>query len=120
MARLFRRGAGLCALVDGRPVGYVVFQTEGPVREVYLVEVCPDMRRQGLGRRLLEAAETYLLSTGAQCLTVDCTSPEGEALARGSGFTGPESQHGPGVPYTHTPLKKFLTDWRPPARDPWA
>jgi GNAT superfamily N-acetyltransferase len=120
VAKLFRCGAGLCAVTDGRPIGYVIFQTEGPVREVYIVEVSPGVRRRGVARRLLEAAEVQLRAAGAECLTVACTSPEGEALARCCGFDGPASQHGPGRPYIRQALQKFLTDWRPPARDPWA
>jgi GNAT superfamily N-acetyltransferase len=110
VGRLFRHGAGLVAVADGVPVGYAVFQTDGPVREVYLVEVRPDYRRFGIARRLLEAAEFQGLASGAKCLTVDCTSPEGEALARACGFDGPASQYGPGRPYTKQPLQKCLVE----------
>jgi ribosomal protein S18 acetylase RimI-like enzyme len=110
VSKLFQCGAGLCAVADGAAIGYAVFQTEGPVREVYMVEVSPGFRRLGVARRLLEAAEAQLRATGAKCLTVDCTSPEGEALARACGFDGPASRHGPGRPYTHQPLQKRLVE----------
>jgi GNAT superfamily N-acetyltransferase len=110
VAKLFKLGAGICALVDGAPVAYVVFQAVGAIREIYIVEVCPEFRHQGIGRLLLEGAEAQLRATGAECLTVTCVTPEGESLARRCGFTGPASQHGPGIPYTRLDLQKSLTE----------
>lgn len=106
---VFQRGTGLCVIVGGVPIGYVLFSAfMGEVREISIVEVHPWFRRQGVGRLLLEATELQMRTAGAQCLTMECTGPSGEALARACGFVGPASEHGAGRPYKKLGLQKRL------------
>lgn len=119
VCKLFKSGSGLCAVVEGVPIGYVLFSSsEGEVREISMVEVHPWFRSRGVGGELLEAAQLRLRTAGARCLTIECTGPEGEALARACGFAGPASEHGPGRPYKKLCLQKPLGGRHPPVRSP--
>ncbi|HXP18225.1 MAG TPA: GNAT family N-acetyltransferase [Streptosporangiaceae bacterium] len=58
-------GALLVAEEDGTIVGSVVAAWDGWRGTVYRLAVAPASRRQGLGRRLLHAAQARLLAVGA-------------------------------------------------------
>lgn len=82
----FARGEGLCAIENGRILGFAVIQmfTEGG--DVQIIEAQPSARRQRIGSQLLQGAIAVLRGQGAHYVDVECTSPEGEALCRRHGF----------------------------------
>jgi len=59
-------GALLVAESSGRIVGTVIAGWDGWRGSVYRIAVAPDYRRDGLGRRLLDAAEERLRRLGAR------------------------------------------------------
>ncbi|SDJ05636.1 ribosomal-protein-alanine N-acetyltransferase [Ferrimonas sediminum] len=74
--------------VDGVPVGYYITHTV--VGEATLMNICllPDMRGQGLGRRLLQRCLDTLLQQQAECcfLEVRASNESALALYRNIGF----------------------------------
>lgn len=121
IARMFGDGRGACAVLNGTPIGFVLFDRCGDEGEILIVEVHPQHRRQGIAARLMAAAEEHLKNSGAQCIDVECTSSYGEALCRFLGYQDhqddPRNYRGP---YANPTLRKYLTDWRPKERHPWA
>lgn len=96
---------------DGDTIaGYVVaiVQEYPPIRTiekfgfVQEIAVADRFRRQGIARRLFEAAEEWLLSTGVPHIEVriDVANEASQRLFRGEGFT----------PHTETLIKKFGND----------
>ena len=82
----FTSGDGLCAIAEGKIIGFAVFQMFTHGGDVHIVEVEPSSRRQGLGSKLLLAAVEVLRVRGANYVDVECTSEEGEVLCRLHGF----------------------------------
>jgi len=62
-----RRGSNsdvLVAMRDGRIVASAMVGHDGHRGIVYYVSVAPDVRREGLGRTIMEAAERWLIEHG--------------------------------------------------------
>lgn len=120
IAELFASGEGLCAITEGRIVGFAVFQMFSDGGSVQIVEVKPSARLQGLGSRLLLAAVDALRRLGAKYVAVECTSAEGEALCRRHGFEDYVDLRNHRNEWDNPLLRLYLSDWRPPPRHPWA
>ncbi len=60
------QGALIVAEKSGRIVGTVIAAWDGWRGSVYRLVVAPDLRRSGLGRQLVDAAERRLTQLGAQ------------------------------------------------------
>lgn len=116
----FRRDEGLCAIWNGRIVGFAVFQMFSDGGGVQIVEAHPSARRQQIGSQLLKAAIDVLRCHGAHYVDVECTSAEGEALCRRHGFEDYVDPRNERRPFDNPTLRLYLSDWRPPARHPWA
>ncbi|MGV8869947.1 MAG: GNAT family N-acetyltransferase [Janthinobacterium svalbardensis] len=118
--RLFFRGDGLCYMVAGRTVGFVVFQMYIDGGEIHIIEIEPSFRQQGLGSQLLMAGVEALRGKGAKYVEVECTSLEGEALCRSQLF---EKYIDP-VNYKNEDdnpiLRRYFSEWRPSPPNPWA
>ena len=73
---------------DGRVVGSLISGWDGWRAHLYRLAVHPDVRRQGLARRLLDHAETRLVALGAG--RIDAMVLEGndlgQSLWRSSGY----------------------------------
>lgn len=70
----------VAATVDGRIVGSLISGWDGWRAHLYRLAVHPDVRRQGLARRLLAHAETRLVALGAG--RIDAMVLEGNELGR--------------------------------------
>ena len=116
----FSSGEGLCAIAEGRIIGFAVFQmfTDGGV--VHIIEVEPSSRGQGLGSQLLLAAVEVLRGLGANYVNVECTSAEGEALCRRHGFEDYVDPRNYRSEWDNPLLRLYLSEWRPQPRNPWA
>lgn len=93
------RGKVLVALVDAEVVGYATIMTKVTSEELGDADIeyglisdlviSEEFRRKGLGRRLLEAAETYARSHGVKWLRIGSLAMNKSArtLYESSGFT---------------------------------
>ncbi|MCU1421545.1 MAG: beta-lactamase [Microbacteriaceae bacterium] len=67
---LARPGTTLLAARDGRPLGLVRFTRDGTTGHIASLYVSPASQGEGLGRRLLAAAESELMLDGAEHATL--------------------------------------------------
>ena len=65
----FGDGLFLVALAGGRVIGTVMAGYDGHRGWIYAMAVSPDHRNQGIGSRLLQAAETNLMKLG--CIKIN-------------------------------------------------
>jgi ribosomal protein S18 acetylase RimI-like enzyme len=77
-------GAVILAEADGGLVGTVIAGWDGWRGSIYRLVVAPEMRRRGLGRQLLHAAEVRLAGVGAVRLQAIVVGSD----ARATGFWG--------------------------------
>lgn len=117
--RCFQRGDGLCAVDAGRILGLAVLQFFGESGAIHIVETHPSARRRRIGSALLEGAIGILRGRGAQCVDVECSTPEGEALCQKHRFE-PYVADPRNRPPENPTLRRYLSDWRPAVRCPWA
>jgi DNA-binding MarR family transcriptional regulator/GNAT superfamily N-acetyltransferase len=83
------RGAFLVAISDGLPIGCVGLKgTGGELAEIKRLWVAPSARGLGLGRRLMDAAETEARELGIAVLRLDTNSalPEARKLYQSTGW----------------------------------
>jgi ribosomal-protein-alanine N-acetyltransferase len=66
---------------DGDFAGFVMGFASGEVGKVVTLDVLPERRREGLGRRLMEALEEELASGGARFSILEVAVENREALA---------------------------------------
>ena len=116
----FARDEGLCAIENGKIVGFAVIQMFSDGGHVQIIEAHPSARRRRIGTHLLEAAIDVLRGQGSHSIDVACTSPEGEALCRRRGFQDYVDPRNYRSPFANPKLRLYLSDWRPPVRLPWA
>jgi GNAT superfamily N-acetyltransferase len=117
--RCFERGDVLCAINDGRILGFAALQFYGESGAIHMVEAHPSERRRRIGSALLKAAVDMLRGRGALCVDVECSTPQGEALCRKHGFE-PYVDDPRNAPADNPTLRLYLSDRRPPVRCPWA
>lgn len=83
-------GAFVVAVLDERPVGCIALEPDrgGKAGHVKHLWVSPDVRRLGVGRRLLERLETHARERGIRCLRIEANRalPEAQALYRACGY----------------------------------
>ena len=65
------QASALVALEDGRVLGYVGMMCVLDEGQIINVAVHPDARRRGVGRRLMEAAQTYAKERGIVFLSLE-------------------------------------------------
>jgi ribosomal protein S18 acetylase RimI-like enzyme len=75
----FDPGSVLVAEAEGRVVGSVIAGWDGWRGSVYRLAVAPDMRRTGLGRRLVAEAEARLAAAGARRLQAVVVASDSQA-----------------------------------------
>lgn len=67
----------LLAVDDAKPVGFLtIMQHSERAAEIYVMGVLPEYHRKGVGRLLLEAAESELREKGVRYLQVKTLSPK--------------------------------------------
>ncbi|WP_169805968.1 GNAT family N-acetyltransferase [Azohydromonas lata] len=118
--KLFTSGEGLCAVTEGKVIGFAVFQMFTDGGEVHIIEVEPSARGQGLGSQLLLAAVETLRGLGVKYVHVECTSAEGEALCRRHGFENYIDPINDRSEWESPLLRLYLSEWRPRPLNPWA
>ncbi|MFA5170461.1 MAG: GNAT family N-acetyltransferase [Sulfuriferula sp.] len=118
--RSFASGEGLCAIAEGRILGFAVFQMFTDGGDVHIIEVEQSSRGQGLGSQLLLAAVEVLRKLGANYVDVECTSAEGEALCRRHGFEDYVDPRNYRSKWNNPLLRFYLSEWRPQPLNPWA
>ncbi len=84
------RGAFFVAVLDDQPVGCIALKMDagGKVGEVKRMWVSPDVRRLGVGRRLLERLEAHARDLGIRRLRLETNRAlsEAQALYRACGY----------------------------------
>lgn len=84
------RGAFFVAVLDDRPVGCIALKLDrgGKTGEVKRMWVSPDVRRLGVGRRLLERLEAHARDRGVRRLRLETNRAltEAQALYRAGGY----------------------------------
>lgn len=97
LQRLVRHDAGalLVATADGLIVGSVIAAWDGWRGTIYRLAVLPAWRRQGLGRRLIAAAEKRLADIGAVRIQAIVVEADAHAAGfwRASGWEERAGQH---------------------------
>lgn len=116
----FSSGQGLCAFIDGRVVGFVVFNRHGDGGDIDIIEIDAPCRGLGVASQLLLAATKTLCELGANYVDVECTSPEGEALCRKHSFLDYVDPRNHRNEWENPLLRRYFTDWRPQPPNPWA
>lgn len=116
----FASGEALCAIEEGRNIGFAVFQMFTDGGDVHIVEVEASARNQGLGSQLLLSAVEVLRSLGAKYVHVECTSEEGEALCRRNGFEDYVDPRNYRSEWDNPLLRLYLSEWRPSPPNQWA
>lgn len=109
----FASGEGLCAIAEGKIIGFAVFQMFTDGGDIHIIEVEPSARCQGLGSQLLLAAVETLRGLGAKYVHVECTSAEGEALCRRHGFKTYVDPNNYRNDWDNSLLRLYLSEWRP-------
>jgi ribosomal-protein-alanine N-acetyltransferase len=73
----------------GKPAGYVVFKTVADEAHLLNIMVRPDLRRAGLGRRMMQETFALALARGARYMILDVDPQNVPALAlyRQTGFS---------------------------------
>jgi ribosomal protein S18 acetylase RimI-like enzyme len=71
----------LVAECDGQLVGVIIATWDGWRGNMYRLAVLPEFRRQGFGRRLVEAGHERLRAKGARRVTALVGNEEAEAMA---------------------------------------
>lgn len=98
VAARFKAGPVLIAEADGQLAGSLYCALKGDGLYLTRMAVRPDRQKQGIGRALLNAAETEARALGAQKLTlrVRTNLPENRAYFERAGFrvTGQGQDHG--------------------------
>jgi GNAT superfamily N-acetyltransferase len=95
------------AVEDGEAVGLMILKPHGTAAvETYLLAVRRDRRGDGIGRRLIEAAERFAAAGGARFLTVKTLGPSHPSpeYAQTRGFY---------EALGFVPLEEFETIWGP-------
>ncbi len=80
---------GLLAEASGSPAGFILYSLAADEGEILTVAVLPEMRRRGIGRRLLSGAMADMGMRGARrvFLDVDAENRAAVALYEQAGFT---------------------------------
>ena len=86
---VLQRETVFVAEIEGSPAGYVALERAERAVRVDQLFVSPEHEAEGVGRQLLEFAEGYAISEGAQRLQVVVESGNERAVSfyRGRGFT---------------------------------
>jgi len=116
----FASGDGLCAIAEGKIVGFAVFQMFTDGGDVHIIEVAPSARGQGLGSQLLLSTVETLRGLGAKYIDVECTAVEGEALCLRHGFETYVDPLNYRSEWENPLLRLYLSEWRPRPPTPWA
>lgn len=120
VSKSFMNGTGFCAVYQGSPVGFTIFDLLIPEGTIYIVEVHPALRRHAIGSQLLASTIEWLRINGVECIDVECTSQAGEALCKKHGFDCYTDPNNYKDEFENPTLRRYLSDWRPPQRSPWA
>ncbi|MCA9762666.1 MAG: ribosomal protein S18-alanine N-acetyltransferase [Gemmatimonadetes bacterium] len=112
------RGAVALVAADatGRPVASVMARAAADEGEILTIAVAPEVRGQGLGRRLLDAALGELVARGARTvwLEVRPSNQAARALYRAVGFAAAGVRRGY---YRRPPEDALVLSWHPSAPD---
>ncbi len=68
--RFIAQGTSWIAEQGGRPVGFLAAERAGPELHIVELSVLPDRQRQGIGRRLIEAATAFAENGGLTAVTL--------------------------------------------------
>jgi GNAT superfamily N-acetyltransferase len=82
VAQLVHHGQLLIAIHDQQVAGVVFVRVDGTTGYFGMLAVRPSLQRLGLGRTLIEAAETYCRSRGSTRMTLTTPSVRRELLDR--------------------------------------
>lgn len=116
----FASGEGLCAIVEGKIIGFSVFQVFTDGGEIQIIEVEPSARGQGVGSQLLISTVEWLRDRGAKYVHVECTSDEGKSLCRRHRFEDYVDPRNYRSEWDNPLLRLYFSDWRPQPPNPWA
>jgi GNAT superfamily N-acetyltransferase len=116
----FSSGEGLCALIDGKIVGFVVFKMYANGGDIDIIEVEASFRGLGIGSKLLLAATEALRRLGANYVDVECSSADGESLCRKHSFLDYVDPCNHRNKWDGPLLRLYISDWRPQPPNPWA
>ncbi|MEM7752205.1 MAG: GNAT family N-acetyltransferase [Pseudomonadota bacterium] len=96
---VMERAKGLKTAILGRsgdvPAGTAFVATDDNIAMVHAIEVDPAQRRQGVGRRLMQACANWAIGNGAMwlCLAVTRTNDPANSLYRALGMVEVASYH---------------------------
>ncbi len=96
IARAFNDERIYVLTVEGQAIAFLVWSIWGDEADFAILEVKPDFRRRGYGRRLAEETMRMFAKYGVRHVSVECEPPESEQFWRRLGFTDdPSPAFGP-------------------------
>jgi GNAT superfamily N-acetyltransferase len=113
IANALSTGRGVCAVAEGRVVGFAVFERFEEEGDVDVIQVHPDFWRRGIGTQLLRAAREKLEQLGARLIEVECVTQAGYALCKHFVFEDYVDPKNYRSEYDDPMLRLYLSEWRP-------
>lgn len=84
--RAFQNELVLMGLVEGKPIGFIVYYFSAPKLVFDIIEIKPSHRKKGFGKLLFLESLSYFKKQGAKKVEVDSINEESHQFCKRLGF----------------------------------
>ena len=88
ISRCYEQKQLCCITLNNEAIGFAAWWDDKPSVRLEIVEVRPDLRRQGFGKILVKECFNYFRKLGFLVVDLECQPPDSEPLWRHLGFRG--------------------------------